>query len=198
MPEAALAVDSSVDRDTSEEIANLSAGSSVSGTFDRMNDDRLDSIDAALVEALSEDGRATYQDLGKRIGLSPTATADRVRRLHRSGVITGYRAIIDPDRLGRTVEATIDVRLVNGADRELFSAVLRRQPAIVEAIHVTGHYDYILRVFCTGTVELDHLLSVLKQDGQVVESTTRLLLHRITGLNQMGASFENRPPRPLS
>src|SRR3954471_2879573 len=110
------------------EIADFSAASAVSGRFSRMNDDRLDSIDAALVEALSEDGRATFQELGKRIGLSPTATADRVRRLHRSGVITGYGAVICPDRLGRTVEATIDVRLVQGADRELFSAVLRRQP----------------------------------------------------------------------
>ncbi len=158
-----------------------------------MNTDRLDPIDTAIVGALSLDGRATYQELGKRIGLSPTATADRVRRLQSSGVITGYRAIVDPDRLGRTVEAMIDVRLENGADRGLFSAALRRQPAIVEATHVTGHYDYVLRVFCTGTTELDNLLGVLKQDAGVVESQTRLLLHRIAGLNPLGGSFEAVP-----
>lgn len=151
--------------------------------------DRLDATDRAIVDALCADGRATYQELGRRIGLSPTATADRVRRLHRSGVITGYRAIVDPDHLGRTVEATMDVRLVNGADRDVFAAVLRRQPAVVEAVHVTGHYDYQLRLFCTGTTELDQLLSVLKQEAGVVESETRLLLHRISGLNALGPSF---------
>lgn len=160
-----------------------------------MSSDRLDQLDTAIVEALSTDGRATYQELGRRIGLSATATADRVRRLHRAGVITGYRAVIDPDRLGRTVEATIDVRLLNGFDRDVFSAVLRRQPAIVEAVHVTGHYDYALRVFCTGTTELDNLLGVLKQDAGVTESQTRLLLHRIPGLDQIGASLES-PIRP--
>lgn len=158
-------------------------------TTETAGGDRLDAIDQALVEALCADGRATFQELGRRIGLSPTATADRVRRLHRNGVITGYRAIVDPDHLGRTVEATMDVRLVNGADRDVFAAVLRRQPAVVEATHVTGHYDYQLRLFCTGTNELDQLLSVLKQDGGVVESETRLLLHRISGLNQLGPSF---------
>src|SRR5436190_1609189 len=91
--------------------------------------DRLDAIDAAIVNALCADGRATYQELGRQIGLSPTATADRVRRLHRNGVITGYRAVVDPDHLGRTVEATMDVRLTNDADRDVFAAVIRRQPA---------------------------------------------------------------------
>jgi Lrp/AsnC family transcriptional regulator, leucine-responsive regulatory protein len=159
-----------------------------------MNADGLDPIDTAIVGALSLDGRATYQELGRRIGLSATATADRVRRLQSAGIITGYRAIVDPDRLGRTVEAMIDVRLVNGADRSQFAGVLRRQPAVVEATHVTGHYDYVLRVFCTGTTELDNLLGVLKQDAGVVESQTRLLLHRISGLDPLGASFEAAAP----
>ncbi|MCU1352136.1 MAG: AsnC family transcriptional regulator [Acidimicrobiales bacterium] len=150
----------------------------------------LDAIDLGLVDALSRDGRATYQELGRTIGLSATATADRVRRLQSTGVITGYRAVVDPDRLGRTVEAAIDVRLALETDREQFAAVLRRHEAVVEAIHVTGHYDYQLKVFCTGTAELDDLLSTLKLEAGVVESQTRLMLHRIPDLNQLGPSLE--------
>jgi Lrp/AsnC family transcriptional regulator, leucine-responsive regulatory protein len=159
--------------------------------------ERLDPTDVALVDELCADGRATYQELGRRIGLSATATADRVRRLQSRGVITGYRAIVDPDRLGRTVEAAIDVRLANGADREVFAEVLRREPSVVEAIHVTGLYDYVVRVFCTGTAELDRLLATLKLEAEVVETQTRLLLHRIPDLDQLGPSLEPLPqPQP--
>lgn len=152
----------------------------------------LDPIDTALVDALCDAGRASYQELGKRIGLSPTATADRVRRLQARGVITGYRAVLDPTLLGRTVEAVIDVRLENGADRSVFAAALRARPSVVEAAHVTGHYDYLLRVFCSGTADLDELLTALKEEAGVVETQTRLLLHRIPDLDPRGARFEPR------
>lgn len=151
----------------------------------------LDAIDHDLLEALSRDGRATYHELGRIVGLSPTATADRVRRLRREGVITGFRAVLDAERMGRTVEAAIDVRLELGADREAFAAALRAMPAVVEAVHVTGHWDYELRVFCTGTAELDAILGALKAGGGVVESQTRLLLHRLPGLDPLGLSLSS-------
>lgn len=156
--------------------------------------DALDAIDVALVDALSVDGRATYRDLGKTVGLSPTATADRVRRLRDRGVIKGFRAVVDAERLGRTVEAAVDVRLEPGADRPTFAAVLRDLPAVVEAVHVTGQYDYMLRLFCTGTAELDGTLTALKERGGVVDSQTRLLLHRIPDLDQRGRSLESSAP----
>jgi Lrp/AsnC family leucine-responsive transcriptional regulator len=153
----------------------------------------LDAIDHALVEALCRDGRASYQDLGTTIGLSPTATADRVRRLVRTGVIRGFRAVVDAEHVGRTVEAAIDVRLEIGTDRDDFVAVLRAHPAVVEAVHVTGHFDYQLRVFCSGTAELDAVLGSLKSSGMVVETATRLLLHRIPGLDPLGLSLDPGP-----
>lgn len=153
----------------------------------------LDAIDRALVEALCVDGRASYQELGKTIGLSPTATADRVRRLVRTGVIRGFRAVVDAEHIGRTVEAAIDVRLELGTDRDEFVAVLRAHPAVVEAVHVTGHFDYQLRVFCSGTAELDAVLGSLKSNGIVVETSTRVLLHRIPGLDPLGLSLDTGP-----
>jgi Lrp/AsnC family leucine-responsive transcriptional regulator len=155
--------------------------------------EQLDAIDRALVEVLCADGRASYQDLGRSIGLSPTATADRVRRLVRTGVIRGFRAVVDAERIGRTVEAAIDVRLELGTDRDDFVEVLRSHPVVVEAVHVTGHFDYQLRVFCSGTSELDAVLGSLKSSGIVVETATRLLLHRIPGLDPLGLSLDAGP-----
>ena len=156
----------------------------------------LDAIDRNLLRHLVADGRASYQELGKAIGLSPTATADRVRRLQRSGVIRGYRAVVAAESMGRTVEAAIDVRLEPGADRNRFAEVLRSMPAVVEAVHVTGAYDYLLRVFCTGTAELDAILTDLKEQAGVVDSQTRLLLHRISGLSTDLGALEAAPPTP--
>ena len=153
----------------------------------------LDAIDQSLVEALCVDGRASYQELGKTIGLSATATADRVRRLVRTGVIRGFRAVVDAEHIGRTVEAAIDVRLEVGTDRDEFVAILRAHPAVIEAVHVTGHFDYQLRVFCSGTAELDAVLGSLKSNGIVVETATRLMLHRIAGLDPLGLSLATAP-----
>jgi Lrp/AsnC family leucine-responsive transcriptional regulator len=153
----------------------------------------LDAIDQALVEALCVNGRASYQELGTTIGLSPTATADRVRRLVRTGVIRGFRAVVDPHHLGRSVEAAIDIRLAVGADRDEFVALLRAHPSVIEAVHVTGHFDYQLRVFCGGTAELDAILGSLKSNGLVIETATRLMLHRIAGLDPLGLSLDHGP-----
>jgi Lrp/AsnC family leucine-responsive transcriptional regulator len=156
----------------------------------------LDELDRDLLARLAVDGRATYQELGRAIGLSATATADRVRRLVKGGVIKGFRAVVAAEPLGRTVEATIDVRLESGADRQTFAEVLRSMPAVVEAVHVTGAFDYQLRVFCTGTAELDQILTGLKERGGVVDSQTRLLLHRISGLGTDLGALEAAPPTP--
>lgn len=76
----------------------------------------------------------------------------------------------------------------------VFSDVLRSLPAVVETVHVTGHHDYALRVFCAGTAELDGILSTLKPRAGVAESQTRLLLHRISGLDHRGLSLESSAP----
>jgi Lrp/AsnC family leucine-responsive transcriptional regulator len=158
-----------------------------------MSTTTLDAIDQALVQALCLDGRASYQELGRTIGLSATATADRVRRLVRTGVIRGFRAVVDAEHIGRTVEAAIDVRLELGTDRDEFVEVLKAHPAVIEAVHVTGHFDYQLRVLCSGTAELDAVLGSLKSNGIVVETATRVMLHRIPGLDPLGLSLDTGP-----
>jgi len=80
----------------------------------------MDEIDDRILGILATNGRASFAALGEAVGLSPHGTADRVRKLERDGVITGYTARIDPAGVGRSLDAFIDVRLLPTTDPEQF------------------------------------------------------------------------------
>ena len=114
-------------------------------------------------------------DLGTRGGFRPAA-ADRVRRLRRDGIITGFTATVDPGAAGRRLVALIDVRLAASGTNEQFEAATAKLEPVTDAVHVTGRFDYQLRVACRDTAELDRLLRHLKRDGGVSETDTRVVL----------------------
>jgi Lrp/AsnC family transcriptional regulator, leucine-responsive regulatory protein len=135
-----------------------------------------DDVDREILGALVKNGRASYRELGALVGLSANAAADRVRRLVARGVITGFTATLDPAASGRGLHALVDVRL--GPDRESdeFAAQVSGLDAVVDAVHVTGRFDYHLRVACRDTLELDELLRRLRRRMGVVETETRIVL----------------------
>ncbi len=139
----------------------------------------IDAIDRAIVEILIGEGRLSYRDLAERVHLSPTAAAERVRRLVRIGVITGFRAEVDAAALGRSLTAMIDVRLRPGVSMVEAEKELRRLPQLLSAIHVTGRGDYVLQVACRDTTELDGLIRTLNDQVGAIETETRLLLREI-------------------
>ncbi|WP_020669486.1 Lrp/AsnC family transcriptional regulator [Amycolatopsis nigrescens] len=139
----------------------------------------MDAIDRQLVAQLLEDGRLTYQELAKAVRLSANTTADRVRRLHSSGVIRGYHAALDYQAIGRPLILISDLRLREGYDNELFHQNLASIPQIVEAFRTTGEYDYQIRLACTDTGEFERILAALKGELGVREVRSRLLLHDI-------------------
>jgi Lrp/AsnC family leucine-responsive transcriptional regulator len=139
----------------------------------------LDSIDREIIGELERDGRISWQELGRRVRLSPNATGDRVRRLERRGIITGYRALVDPAALGRSLEALISVRLAPNSDAGQLEARLAAWPEVEEAVHVTGRFDFELKVSTSGPRGLDDLLVDMKRELGVAETETRLVLRRI-------------------
>jgi Lrp/AsnC family leucine-responsive transcriptional regulator len=143
-----------------------------------VDDIALDSTDRRILSILREEGRVAYRELAERVQLSPNATADRVRRLERRGVIRGYRADVDLEVLGRTLVALVDVRLPLGADNAAFEAAALSFPAVIEALHVTGDIDYELRVACRDVAELDTLLTSLRTRHGAASTETRLVLHQ--------------------
>ncbi|MBL8217930.1 MAG: Lrp/AsnC family transcriptional regulator [Bryobacterales bacterium] len=119
----------------------------------------MDSIDREAIRILSERGRATWAELAERLKLSPPAAAERVRKLEERGVIKGYTAILDPEALGLSLTAFIAVTLHDHGHRHRFIEVITGIPEIEECHHVAGDYDFLLKVRCRGTRELDRLLT---------------------------------------
>lgn len=108
----------------------------------------LDRTDRRLLTLLQEEGRITAVELAERIGLSPTAVTERIKRLQRDGIILGYAARLAPEKLGRGflafVEVTLDKTTPDVFDR--FAAAAGRLPDIIECHMVAGGFDYLVKV----------------------------------------------------
>jgi Lrp/AsnC family leucine-responsive transcriptional regulator len=109
---------------------------------------RLDRIDLAILRALRENGRMTYQALSERVGLSPRPCLDRVRRLERAGVIKGYTVQIDPTAFGVELVALAEIALRDPSVpiRRHLERLLCAEPTVQELQVVAGEYDYIARI----------------------------------------------------
>src|SRR2546425_345329 len=108
----------------------------------------LDATDARLLAALQAD-RQSIAELGRPGSMSASAVADRVRRLEESGVITGYRAVVDPKRLGYGILAYLRLRYPSSTYGPLHE-LLARTPEVIEAHHVTGDDCFVLKVIATS------------------------------------------------
>jgi Lrp/AsnC family leucine-responsive transcriptional regulator len=140
---------------------------------------RMDDIDREIIGHLLRDARMSFRELGERVSLSANAAAERTRRLRERGVIAGYSAVLNPDAAGRGLVALIDVRLGGPADAPRFERLVDGAAAVTDAAHVTGRFDYQLRVACRDTAELDTLIRTLKTRAGVVETDTRISLRTV-------------------
>jgi Lrp/AsnC family transcriptional regulator, leucine-responsive regulatory protein len=129
----------------------------------------VDRTDWQLLEELQKDGRASYADLARAVAMSPSAVAERVRRLEEAGVIAGYRATVDPSRVGLDVMAFVRLRYPTGNYRP-FHALLDSTPAIVEAHHVTGEDCFVLKVVARSMRHLEEVTGRIAGLGSVTTS----------------------------
>lgn len=108
----------------------------------------FDAIDHRILDTLQADGRVSNVDLADRVGLSPSPCLRRLKRLEQEGVIAGYQASLDRDRvgLGLTVFVEIKVDRHQDADAEALQAAVRRMPEVVAAHIVSGEADFLLEV----------------------------------------------------
>jgi Lrp/AsnC family transcriptional regulator, leucine-responsive regulatory protein len=108
---------------------------------------QIDRIDRKILTVLQEDGRTTNLDLAERVGLSPTAAAERVKRLTRDGYIEGYMARLSPAKLGRGLLVFVEVKL-DRTTPEVFDAFAKaalRSPEVMECHMVAGGFDYLVK-----------------------------------------------------
>lgn len=109
---------------------------------------KIDEINRNILRELTRDGRISNLDLADRVGLSPSACLRRVQELERSGIIKGYRAVLDPTRLGIGFTAYITVGLNDHttASQAAFERAISRSPEVRECHNITGTVEYLLRV----------------------------------------------------
>ena len=129
----------------------------------------LDDTNRRIVEELQAEARLTMAELGRRVSLSPPAVAERVQRLERSGVITGYHAAVDPKAVGYPIAAVVRVR---PASRQLHKIpeVAREVPEVVECYRITGEDCFFVKLHLRSMDDLEGILDRFVQFGQTTTS----------------------------
>jgi Lrp/AsnC family leucine-responsive transcriptional regulator len=141
----------------------------------------LDRIDRRILAALQQDARLTNQALSERVALSPSACLARVRRLEKLGFIQGYHARLDPFLLDVGLVLFAEVTLKGHRPEELarFERAIDAVPQIVEASHVTGAYDYLLKVVTADMAEWTRIAEELtSSDAGIDRINTHVLMHK--------------------
>jgi Lrp/AsnC family transcriptional regulator, leucine-responsive regulatory protein len=142
----------------------------------------LDRIDRRILDILQRQGRISMTDLAEQIGLSTSPCTERVRRMEREGVITGYRAQVDAGKLGQTLLVYIEITL-SSKSGDVFEKVRRElanTPAVLECHLVSGAFDYLVKVRVRGMDEYRQLLGDLLRSLPVAaESRSHFVMEEI-------------------
>ena len=129
----------------------------------------VDATNLKLVKELQADARVSTAELGRRVGLSAPAVAERLVRLEESGTIRGYRAEIDPRSLGWSLSLMLRIR---PAPRELkkVAELAQRTPEVVECHRITGDDCYVMRLWVRDVEQMEELIDVFAPYGQTTTS----------------------------
>ncbi|RKN44862.1 Lrp/AsnC family transcriptional regulator [Streptomyces hoynatensis] len=128
-----------------------------------------DATDWRLLDALQADGRVGYAELARRVNMSASAVTERVRRLEEAGVISGYTAVVEPERVGLTVLAFVRLRYPHG-NYKPFHDLIAATPEVLEAHHVTGEDCFVLKVAARSMRHLEEVTGRVSGLGPVTTS----------------------------
>ena len=141
-------------------------------------------IDWQIIQILQEDGKTTYGELAKRVGLSQAAAHERVKKLEARGVIKGYTVIVDHDALGLPLTALISIKPIDPASPDDAPGRLEGITAIEACHSVAGDESYVLKVRVANPAALEQLLAEIRAKANVSTRTSVVL----------STAYENRPP----
>ena len=129
----------------------------------------LDDIGWRILRELQDNGRISYSELGRRVGLTPPAVAERVRRMEESGIILGYRVELDLEKVGLPLTALVRVthRGVNCLE---LGRIVAEYPEVLECHRITGAESYIMKVALRSVEHLQELIDRLMPFGETVTS----------------------------
>ncbi|MGY1776520.1 MULTISPECIES: Lrp/AsnC family transcriptional regulator [Geodermatophilus] len=136
----------------------------------------IDAVDRQLIDLLRANGRASIAELARQVGLSAPAVHERVGKLEASGVVLGYRAVVDPAALGLDVTALIGVIESDAVDDTGVEAALRAMPEVEDCWRVAGSEGYVLKVRVTDIPALEAAINALNRIEGVARTRTTVVL----------------------
>ncbi len=146
----------------------------------------MDERDLAIIAALQDEGRATFAEVGRRVGLAASSVHERVRKLEQSGAIRRYRAEVDPQALGLFVTALVSVTPLDPRQPDDLPDRVKEFREVEDCHAVAGDENYILKVRAATTADLEDFLRRLREKAEVQTRTTVVL----------STPFEHRSTRP--
>ena len=144
----------------------------------------MDTVDRQIIAALRLNGRATYAELGRQVGLSASAVHERVGKLESTGVITGYHAVVDPRAVGLGVTALVGIHPSDTADDEDVATSLGELPEVESCYGVAGDDAFVVKVRVPTVDDLERTLGRLRSITGVARTRTTVVL---------STRFEGRP-----
>ena len=147
----------------------------------------MDDIDRRLLEMLRVDGRRSYAELARQVGLSAPAVHDRMGRLERNGVITGYRADVNPEAVGLGVTALIGIQERTDTEYSVVTDALEQIPEVESCYFLAGEESFLIKVRVGAIGELEQLVNRLNRLPGVARTRTAIAL---------STKWESRP-QPL-
>ena len=139
----------------------------------------MDDPDRQILALLVEDGRRTYDDIGRHVSLSAPAVKRRVDRLRERGALRGFTAVVDHAALGDRTEALIELFFAPGTLLDAVAVTLRACPEVVEAWSVTGEADAIARVRTRDNADLERLIMDLQRNGLVQRTRSQVVMSQL-------------------
>lgn len=132
-------------------------------------DKLLDDVGRHILGLLQENARLSFSEIGRQVGLTQPAVAERVRRMEENGIITGYHAAVNPEKMGRAVNVYIHVTAHDG-HYERIEAFAKQQPEITECYCIAGKVDILIRASFESLGDLSAMVDKLSAFGSVDSS----------------------------
>lgn len=139
----------------------------------------MDSLDSRILDLLREDGRASYHELGQKIGLSASAVKRRVDRMTEDGVIRGFTVLTDPEAVGHGTEAYVELFCRGIVGPSELRRILTGIPEVIEATTVTGQADALVTLRAKDTRHLELALEKVRSPQQVDSTRSAIVLSRL-------------------
>ena len=139
----------------------------------------MDQMDCRILHILTDNGRETASDISKKVHLSVSAVLDRIKKMEESGLIKGYTVVVDSKAMGNDVTALMEISLEHPRYHDSFTEVIMEHPNILDCYYLTGDYDFVLKISCASSDELERIHRTIKSVPGVSATRTHFVLKEI-------------------